>query len=159
LSLALHCGLPVVVPDIGAFPERVSQRALSAVMPWNLSLPDWRLFWQEVLASEGLPAHYLCTETHGTDVAPDTNFYRDGYLQAVVVTQGELKQETLDSLANNYHLVQSGLSRSERLLRSIWRFSRSPIVAKCVALVPFRLKQSFKRRLSSRPMHDIVYKE
>jgi GT2 family glycosyltransferase/glycosyltransferase involved in cell wall biosynthesis len=159
LSLALHCGLPVVVPDIGAFPERVSQRALSAVMPWNLSLPDWRLFWQEVLASEGLPAHYLCTETLGTHVAPDTNFYRDGYLQAVVVTQGELKQETLDSLANNYHLVQSGLSRSERLLRSIWRFSRSPIVAKCVALVPFRLKQSFKRRLSSRPMHDIVYKE
>ena len=159
LSLALHCGLPVVVPDIGAFPERVAQRALSAVVPWNLSLTDWRAFWQEVLASEGLPAHYLCAEGHGTDVTTDNNFYRDGYLQAVAMTQGELTQETLDSLANNFYLVQSGLSRSERLLRGIWRLSRSPIVAKCVALVPFRLKQSFKRRLSSRPMHDIVYKE
>jgi hypothetical protein len=44
-------------------------------------------------------------------------------------------------------------------LRGIWRLSRTPLVAKCVALVPFRLKQSFKRRLSARPMHDIVYKE
>jgi hypothetical protein len=40
-----------------------------------------------------------------------------------------------------------------------WHLSRTPLVAKCVALVPFRLKQSFKRRLSARPMHDIVYKE
>jgi hypothetical protein len=80
-------------------------------------------------------------------------------LQAVDMRTGQLANETLDTLADNYYLLRAGLSRSERLLRGIWRLSRSPFVAKCVALVPFRLKQSFKRRLSSRPMHDIVYKE
>ena len=72
---------------------------------------------------------------------------------------GSLAPATLEGLADNYQLVRAGLSRAERLLRGIWRLSRTPLVAKCVALVPFRLKQSFKRRLSSRPMHDIVYKE
>jgi hypothetical protein len=42
------------------------------------------------------------------------------------------------------------------MLGRIWRLSRSPLAAKLVALVPFRLQQALKRRLSSRPMHDIV---
>ena len=62
-------------------------------------------------------------------------------------------------LVDNYRASRAGLSRSERLLRRIWQVSRSPLVARCVALLPFGLKQSFKRRLSSRPMHDIVHKE
>ena len=93
------------------------------------------------------------------DSALDQRFYQDAYLQAVPARVGQLTAETLDSLANNYRLLRSELSRSERLLRGIWRVSRSPLVARCVALVPFRLKQAFKRRLSSRPMHDIVHKE
>ena len=159
LSLALHCGLPVVVPDIGAFPERVARRDLSAVVPWNLSPIEWQAFWREVMATGTLPANRLSAQEQGTVQVADNNFYRDDYLQAVPVTAGQLTKETLDSLADNYYLLRAGLSRSERVLRGIWRLSRSPFVAKCVALVPFRLKQSFKRRLSSRPMHDIVHKE
>lgn len=157
LSLALHCGLPVVVPDIGAFPERVSQRPHSAIVPWNLSLVQWGAFWRQVLSEGALPESRRHADERGTEA--DTDFYDAGYLLPVPVKQGNLHRETLDSLAVNYHLLRAGLSPSERVLRGIWRLSRSPFVAKCVALVPFRLKQSFKRRLSSRPMHDIVYKE
>jgi GT2 family glycosyltransferase/glycosyltransferase involved in cell wall biosynthesis len=159
LSLALHCGLPVVVPDIGAFPERVARRGLSAVVPWNLSLLEGQAFWREVLTTGALPANRLSTLEQSAGQTADNNFYSDSYLQAVDMRTGQLANETLDTLADNYYLLRAGLSRSERLLRGIWRLSRSPFVAKCVALVPFRLKQSFKRRLSSRPMHDIVYKE
>tara|TARA_R110001599_G_scaffold145321_1_gene327628 strand:- start:83224 stop:85428 length:2205 start_codon:yes stop_codon:yes gene_type:complete len=159
LSLALHCGLPVVVPDIGAFPERVTGRDLSAVVPWNRSPVEWQTFWREVMNRGALPAAGLSILDQSTDLVADNDFYNDSYLQAVAVKEGHLADETLDSLAGNYYLLRAGLSRRERLLRGIWRVSRSPFVAKCVALVPFRLKQSFKRRLSSRPMHDIVYKE
>lgn len=159
LSVALHCALPVVVPDIGAFPERVAGRDLSAVMPWNLSLAEWQAFWREVLHGGALPVDRLSSSEHSADVLADNDFYGERYLQSVAVKEGQLSSETLDSLAGNYHMLRAGLSRRERLLRGIWRLSRSPFVAKCVALVPFRLKQSFKRRLSSRPMHDIVYKE
>jgi glycosyltransferase involved in cell wall biosynthesis len=133
LSLALHCGLPVVVPDIGAFPERVARRDLSAVVPWNLSTMEWQAFWREVLASGTLPANRLSAQEQGAVQAADNNFYRDDYLQAVTVTAGQLTKETLDSLADNYYLLRAGLSRSERVLRGIWRVSRSPFVAKCVA--------------------------
>jgi hypothetical protein len=168
LSLALHCGLPVVVPDLGAFPERVTGREYSAVVPWNHALAQWLAWWRSVLDSGAFPsAAEAAAEpaiasgggAHCSTSARDEHFYRDAYLQAVPVREGALTAATLDSLATNYYLQRTGLSRRERLLRGIWRLSRSPFVAKCVALVPFRLKQSFKRRLSSRPMHDIVYKE
>ena len=159
LSVALHCGLPVVVPDIGAFPERVAGRALSAVVPWNLSLADWQAFWREVVDTAAIPVNRLSPADHSADLTAALDFYGESYLQAVAVKQGKLSKDTLDSLAGNYYLLRAGLSRRERLLRGIWRLSRSPFMAKCVALVPFRLKQSFKRRLSARPMHDIVYKE
>ena len=162
LSIALHCGLPVVVPDIGAFPERVAQRALSAVMPWGSSTEEWLVFWRRVVASGNLQSaegNIPTPQTKPGAGSPDMNFYSQRYLAAVPAKSGLIPTATLDALANNYHLLRSGLSRSERLLRGIWRISRSPLVARCVALVPFRLKQSFKRRLSSRPMHDIVYKE
>ena len=158
LSIALHCGLPVVVPDIGAFPERVAQRPLSSVLPWDLPQSDWLAFWRDLLAS-GSPATAGSAAGQWGNSAPNDGFYQDAYLQAVPVRDGDLTAATLASLAGNYRLVRAGLSRSERLLRGIWRMSRSPLVARCVALVPFRLKQAFKRRLSSRPMHDIVYKE
>ena len=157
LSIALHCGLPVVVPDIGAFPERVAQRPLSSVVQWDLPVVDWLALWRGLLAG-GSPAAQRQVAPRDNS-ALDERFYQDAYLQAVPAREGQLTAATLDSLANNYRLLRAGLSRSERLLRGIWRVSRSPLVARCVALVPFRLKQAFKRRLSSRPMHDIVYKE
>jgi len=158
LSVALHCGLPVVVPDLGAFPERVAGRRYSAVLPWDTSTEAWQGFWGEVLARGGLP-HSGDSVSAPAAPAGDNDFYTAAYLQAAELREGSLEAATLAGLSGNYRLVRSGLSRSERLLRGIWRLSRSPLVARCVALVPFRLKQALKRRLSARPMHDIVYKE
>ncbi len=158
LSVALHCGLPVVVPDIGAFRERVAGRPLSAVVPWDKSLAQWQSFWRSILATGELPATVAPVVEGGRSEA-DNNFYTDSYLQAVPVREGSLAPATLDSLAMNFYLLRAGLSRSEQLLRGIWRLSRYPLVARCVAVLPFRLKQAFKRRLSSRPMHDIIYRE
>lgn len=36
LSACLQAGLPVLAPDLGAFPERLAGRAWSWVVPWNL---------------------------------------------------------------------------------------------------------------------------
>jgi GT2 family glycosyltransferase/glycosyltransferase involved in cell wall biosynthesis len=158
LSVALHCGLPVVVPDLGAFPERVAGRTHSAIVHWDTSAEGWTGFWRDVSAGSCLPEGEGDSTTPSTPVG-DNSFYADGYLPAASLRAGKLEAGMLAELAGNYRPLRSGLSRSERLLRGIWRLSRSPLVARCVALVPFRLKQSFKRRLSSRPMHDIVYKE
>ncbi|WP_330901857.1 glycosyltransferase [Ramlibacter monticola] len=41
LSSALEAGLPVVVPDLGAFPERVQGRAWSWIRPWDTRPAQW----------------------------------------------------------------------------------------------------------------------
>ena len=41
LSAALQAGLPVAVPDIGAFAERVLGRPWSWVLPWNQTSAQW----------------------------------------------------------------------------------------------------------------------
>ncbi|THU01499.1 methyltransferase domain-containing protein [Lampropedia puyangensis] len=41
LSSALQAGLPVVVPDLGAFAERVANRLWSWVLPWDLTAQQW----------------------------------------------------------------------------------------------------------------------
>ncbi len=41
LSAALVAGLPVVVPDIGAFTERIAGRQWSWVCPWNWDATKW----------------------------------------------------------------------------------------------------------------------
>jgi len=45
LSAVLTTGLPVVVPDIGAFAERLAGRAWSWVAPWNQSAAQWMEFF------------------------------------------------------------------------------------------------------------------
>ena len=50
LSIALYHGLPIVVPDIGAFVERVAGRPHSAVVDWDTPITQWRSFWLGVLA-------------------------------------------------------------------------------------------------------------
>lgn len=48
LSSALVAGLPVIAPDIGSFPERLSGRRWSWVMPWDTEAADWLAFFNDV---------------------------------------------------------------------------------------------------------------
>lgn len=41
LSASLQAGLPVVAPELGAFPERLSGRPWSWVLPWDLTAREW----------------------------------------------------------------------------------------------------------------------
>lgn len=48
LSAALLAGLPVVVPDIGAFAERLAGRPWSWVHPWDATPAQWLAWFTEV---------------------------------------------------------------------------------------------------------------
>lgn len=45
LSACLAGGLPIVAPDLGAFPERLAGRNWSWVMPWNTTTDAWLDFF------------------------------------------------------------------------------------------------------------------
>lgn len=48
LSASLEGGLPVVVPDLGAFPERISGRSWSWIMPWNAGASQLNHFFLDI---------------------------------------------------------------------------------------------------------------
>jgi GT2 family glycosyltransferase/glycosyltransferase involved in cell wall biosynthesis len=155
LSIALHMGLPVVVPDIGAFRERVSGRPCSVICPWDQDLGVWAEFWEAVVERNALPtaAGQAPTAAGGQS---DQQFYQSHYLQAVPVRTGECSEATLTGLAANLTSGRPQLSRRERLLGRLWRLSRTPLAARLISVVPFRMQRALKRRLSSKPMHDIL---
>ena len=55
LSACLQAGLPVVAPDLGAFPERLAQRAWSWVQPWHMPATDWLAFFQHIHTAHFAP--------------------------------------------------------------------------------------------------------
>jgi GT2 family glycosyltransferase/glycosyltransferase involved in cell wall biosynthesis len=154
LSIALHCGLPVVVPNIGAFVERVQDRPLSVICKWNSSEDEWTSFWIKVLTDRALPESFQFEKLNLELL--DTGFYGERYLQQVFAKKGELTANTMGNLQNNYHAHTQALTRSERILAVLWKISRSPLIARLISLIPFRVQRAIKRRFSSKPMHDIV---
>ncbi len=82
LSAALRARLPVVVPDLGAFPERVGGRPWTWVRPWNATAPAWCALFAEVrerLAAGTPPAAPPVLETAAA------SFYPDDYLAPLPV--------------------------------------------------------------------------
>lgn len=156
LSVALQHGLPVVVPDLGAFIERVQGRLYSTVVKWNYSIAQWRTFWMTVLHDQELPCN---GENYGVDcVQLAHNFYSSEYIQAASTRTATARGAIFRDPGPNLYIYSLKLSRSEELLKRIWRFSRRPVGAVLISFVPFKMQRSIKRYLSHRPMHDIVGK-
>jgi hypothetical protein len=67
LSAALHAGLPVAVPHIGAFAERVAGRPWSWVCPWDQTGAQWTEYFTR-LRSE----HFGSPPTSAASIQPDS---------------------------------------------------------------------------------------
>ena len=153
LSAALRCGLPLVVPDIGSFPERVAGRPLTWVLPFDnpaeaclealcaardhlLNAPGDALDWAPPRLGE------FCYDSDYAEPAGAARFSAEFTLQQV-----------LAHLAGGEASAREG--RRLWLLRLLLRLRRHPALAWLARLVPFKLQRWVKRRLSRRPLHDI----
>ena len=48
LSACLLAGVPIIAPDLGAFPERLSQRRWSWIKPWNTTASAWLEIFEQL---------------------------------------------------------------------------------------------------------------
>ncbi|MCD2167203.1 methyltransferase domain-containing protein [Comamonas koreensis] len=48
LSACLQAGVPVIAPDIGAFPERLAGRPWTWLRPWSTSADEWLALMQDI---------------------------------------------------------------------------------------------------------------
>lgn len=163
LSEALRAGVPVVAPDIGAFPERLHGRPLSWVRPWNDRPEDWLRFFRGLAAGE-LQGPGGALEWDGQPAPPaDGGFYRFGYLEGTPTPAADPERAldhdwVADALALSESLGREhqGLTRRERILVLILRLRQGRLGRLIARFIPVSLQRRFKRRLTRRPVHEIL---
>lgn len=87
LSAAFKAALPVVAPNLGAFPERVVGRPWTWVRPWDMNPKDWVEFFNHIRK-----AHFLAgvgPEPSAGMPPKDDSFYERDYLSWHVASSTE----------------------------------------------------------------------
>src|SRR5262249_10093469 len=78
LSEGMASGLPLVVPNLGAFPERVAGRSWTWVQPWNLEPEEWLKFFEHIQNAHFIPGVAATAPGKPPEAAP--SFYPDPHL-------------------------------------------------------------------------------
>ncbi|WP_456376837.1 glycosyltransferase [Thiolapillus sp.] len=162
LSEMLLAGLPIVAPDIGAFPERVRHRPLTWIEPWDSSPEQWLRWFREIrdfLAQQNRHARPWQDQPvpRGAE-----GFYRDSYLSEME-SAGEKELPAVDDAWLGSLLLQSRqaegrqgrLSRKERLLMHLLMLRQGRVGRLVSRLVPVNVQRKLKRKLSRKPIHEL----
>jgi len=157
LSAALRNGLPVVVPDIGSFQERVKGRPMSWVQPWNSGPEEWVKFFMSLNKREkNVP---LLQNTPWRN--PNPYDYKENYLTGIPSLS--CKDFAIDLKFIRGHLPANShdeilLSRKERLLLFLLKVRNWPGVKNVLRFVPYGTQRKIKRFFSRKPIHDLLKK-
>ncbi len=164
LSEVMRTGLPIVVPNLGAFPERVVNRPLTWVVDWDQSPENWCALFERCRKSLKTAAAGS-TDLHWRNqyLPPDSSgFYKKRYLPKadykVVNKDMEINMEWLGRVldgSREKHLAVSALTRKEELLLRLVDM-RQGVMGRLVSrFVPMGIQRSLKRTLSRKPLHEL----
>lgn len=132
LSACLQAGLPVVAPDLGAFPERLAGRPWSWVVLWDMPAPQWLATFIQLRDQHFASGQPPQPPTSTGDTLPSDWHYSHDYLQGLpsVAPATALPQNFLQahlpptaSASGARSLLLSGVVRlrSHPLLRGVAR--------------------------------------
>jgi len=158
LSHALASGLPIIAPNLGAFPERLSGRA--SAMLFDHMEPVSELYRHIGDFIDRLETGTVSAPVFQGDQS-QLEFYARDYLN--LLTRA-LKPPVMGKLSFNFdaaHIVRGPVNQNgwrHALLRGLWRLHTHPSLRWASSAVPYGLKRAVKRSLSRSPMHDITIK-
>lgn len=146
LSACLHLGLSVVVPDLGAFPERVAGRPWSWICPWQQSARVWNDFFIQIREQcfiPGCPPPLLDSRA-----TPPSFEYRRDYWIANEATTPVVEKEKAESVmaATAVTFAYSRLTSTAQhraalkieALELARRLRRAPVLREITRIVPLR---------------------
>lgn len=150
LSACLRLGLPVVVPDLGAFPERVAGRAWSWIAPWQQAPMAWNDFFVKIRMEHFVVNHPPSPPPDGVEL-PRFD-YRHDYLMANIkampidVEKVNKINEILSIFA--YHRL-NGAKRQQAairlgLLNVVVRLRRAHLLSWIVRAIPLSWQSRLK---------------
>ncbi len=155
LSEALMCGLPVVAPDFGSFPERLEKRPLSWVVPWDQPIEDrvgcFGKIKEELVgraANEPIP----------WDEQPISNNefnYKANYLPESSRKFSATQFDTHAFVAHCFKEEFNVLNFREKILLHLLRIKHNKIIRFCVERTPEPIIQRIKSLFTERTFDDI----
>lgn len=158
LSYALESSLPIIAPNIGAFPERLSGRENTLVYQYGTEpavlVAEITSFVNKIVAGERVVA-----PQHANSLL-DQTFYASTYASMCdsnvsVATPPrsvvELPEYKFSSTAS-----EAPLTTKEIALLALWTLYRNPRMQRLSKAVPYGVRQKIKRGLTLRPLHEIV---
>jgi len=157
LSYALQTGLPIVAPNIGAFPERLEKRQNVMLFDHLMSAPN--LMDQLVTFIKNLEGNIACYAPNFVGERAKQSFYDDDYLldcapQTITKKSMEMAQSTVIELCR-----KSGSNRTvslrKKILLAMWRAYQVPALRIIANKIPYTMRRSVKRILSRAPIHDL----
>lgn len=158
LSYALASGLPIIAPDLGAFPERLSGRAGSMLFAADRT-PEALLEALDGFVTE-LDVGQAVTAPAWGGVIARTDFYDDAYVSLLATNQLSVPLEQAMPLEGVPEHVWQPLSVPagwrEQVVGLLWRAYMHPSLYRLGRLVPGRLRRAVRSALSRRPVHDLV---
>lgn len=159
LSYALDSGLPIIAPTIGAFVERLSDRANTLL--FNPLSPAAELTGHFTAFIDKLADGARISAPHFEGNESKHDYYDRMYLEMVT---RDLKATDSNQaeffFPNSVHFIdQSDVDVTgwrEAVLSILWRLYMHQSMQWLGRIIPFSIRRSAKRLLSRRPMHDIV---
>lgn len=148
LSAALRAGLPIVAPNLGAFPERLEARPWSWIEPWDRAAADWldfflRLRQRHFLPAEPPPLHHARALNPLDTPAADprqlpARWYHQDYLHGLA-PPSHLDLQPHDVLL--HHLANrpapaTGQASRRGALRLLVRLRALPVLAPLARRIP-----------------------
>ena len=164
LSVALKHNLPVVCPNIGAFPERIICRESSYLVPWDYTSDDFTAYWR-TLSSKNVDSISQLSKSlqiaHKLDIEISNNskFYESEYLQSISKNIPQsldpiAMAELLNTIYRHQHSPEK--STKEQALIIIWKIRNSWAGRRLAKLIPFHIQRKVKRWFSQKPLHNIL---
>jgi GT2 family glycosyltransferase len=156
LSASLATGLPIIAPDIGAFPERLSGRTHTLLFRHPASgealLSDIQLFLSKLEEESQTQAPVYKKELLTSE------YYEEQYFRQLRIAKKssdrvEIMKSLLSVLSVHTHVKRSG---KERLLWALWPIYANPKLQILFRLIPHSFKRTFKRWLSHKPLHELT---
>lgn len=155
LSHCLRLGLPVLAPDVGAFPERLRGRPLSFIFPYRSTAKEMLEQLESIrqqLPRSGQP-HAWAGQT---SPAQQAFLYSRDYLAALPEPPAFSASELGDF--DRYIKRPLALDRAAfrtRLLRLLLTLSENRVFVLLQRVIPYPMQKRFKRMLSDKPLHEL----
>lgn len=162
LSAALRSGLPILASDLGSFPERLENRPLSFIKSWRSTPIEWNdtlLQIRDVLLANQGQEKVMA----GWSQLPLDNcefLYSRNYVVESMDSRLSVKAlppiEYVAAWCYPPKVSGMGISLREKILYLLFRLREMPGLHSLIKIIPPRWQRNIKRRLSHRPIHDIV---